>query len=224
MNSRPLIFGVILIAVGLLLVLQTIGGIDFGDMMSVILPLGLIALGIWLILRRRGKDASNNASATFESGPKASTIHVNIETGQHHSQAHFTQASATAQMGPEGKLRYTKMFGDQYIDFNNTRIQNIEVSSFIGDVELRLHGAELADGLNRMVVSGFIGDLRVHVPAGMAIYVQASTFIGDIDLMGRRATGFGNTVEAQTPDYQSAQAKLFVAANHFIGDVRFYVV
>jgi predicted membrane protein len=58
----------------------------------------------------------------------------------------------------------------------------------------------------------------------MAVFTQSSNFIGDIEMMGRRSSGVGNSLEAQTPGYNEAEAKLYIATNHFIGDVRVYVV
>jgi predicted membrane protein len=94
----------------------------------------------------------------------------------------------------------------------------------IGDIEVKLHGSKLAPGLNRMVISGFIGDVRVLAPPGMAVFAQCSSFIGDIELFGQRVSGFGNNIDGQTPDYDEAESKLYIASNSFIGDARIYVV
>jgi len=134
------------------------------------------------------------------------------------------RVSASPDAGAAGKTRYSKFIGDMYVDCSGVDLQNIEVSSFIGDVEIKLHGGQLAQGLNRMIVSGFIGDVRILVPDGMAVFTQSSNFIGDIEMMGRRSSGFGNSLGAQTRNYSEAESKLYVASNHFIGDVRVYIV
>jgi lia operon protein LiaF len=103
-------------------------------------------------------------------------------------------------------------------------MQNVEISAFIGDVEVKLHGAKLAAGLSRMVVSGFIGDIRVLVPKGMAVFANGSSFVGDIEIFGRRSSGFGNCIDGQSLDYQEAEAKLYIAINSFVGDIRVYEV
>ena len=121
-------------------------------------------------------------------------------------------------------MKYSKVFGDMYIDCSQFDLQNTEITSFIGDIEVKLHGARLAKGLNRMIISGFIGDVRILIPPQMPVLVQSSNFIGDVELLGRRASGFGNNLDAQTPDYTGADSKLYIATNHFIGDVRVYEV
>jgi len=111
-----------------------------------------------------------------------------------------------------------------YVDCSGIELQNVEIGNFLGDVEVKLHGGNLAPGLNRMIISGFIGDVRVLVPQGMAVFAQSSNFIGDIEMMGKRSSGFGNSLDAQTANYAEAESKLYIASNHFIGDVQVYVI
>jgi lia operon protein LiaF len=135
-----------------------------------------------------------------------------------------SRVAAAADPGKSNRARYNKFIGDMFVDCGGVDLQNVEIGSFIGDVEIKLHGGKLARGLNRMIVSGFIGDVRVLVPEGMAVFCQSSNFIGDIEMMGKRSSGFGNSIDAQTPNYSEAEAKLYIASNHFIGDVRVYIV
>ncbi len=94
----------------------------------------------------------------------------------------------------------------------------------IGDTEIKLHGGRLARGLNRMIISGFIGDIRVFIPQGMPYQARCSNVIGDIDAGGQHTGGLSNTIESQSADYDTAELKLYVAANNFIGDIKLFVV
>jgi len=121
-------------------------------------------------------------------------------------------------------MRYSKFLGDMYIDMNGVSLQNTEISLGIGDLEMRLHGGKLAPGLNRIVTSGFIGDLRVFMPKDMAYFVHCSNFVGDVEIAGRRASGLGNNLEGKSPDYDQAEEKIYIALNSFIGDIRVYTI
>ena len=110
------------------------------------------------------------------------------------------------------------------IDLNGRSLVSVEMSTGIGDVEVRLHGAQLGRGLNRMVISGFIGDIRVFVPMDMPFFASCSNFIGDLELTDRRTSGFGNNIDFQTDDYSSAERKLYIAAHNFIGDIKVHKV
>jgi len=237
-SKRTLIFGLILILLGVVLTFKATGlfYFDIGDFFSLLIPLGFIAIGIWMIVRRnRSHDASQSDhhyhyhaghattgdTPAFESTQKQSPADgLNQEEGPKQTY-HFSAGAG----GPEpGRYRHEKFIGDVYVDCNGISLQNVVVSVFIGDCEIKLHGGQLATGLNRMVISGFIGDVRILVPKGMPVFTQCSNFIGDLELFGRHASGFGNNLDAQTPDYNSAESKLYIASNFFIGDIRVYEV
>ena len=231
MNNRKILFGFILIVIGLAFLVNTLDlfYFSFEDFISFAFPILLICLGLWVIIRRRSRERIEVE------------VKVHADNTAHHSRVH------TAPPGPrpfdpeedgfgepkvgqapseksDGKLRYNKFIGDMFVDCNGVELQNVEIGSFLGDIEVKLHGGKLASGLNRMIISGFIGDVRVLVPQGMAVFAQSSNFIGDIEMMGRRSSGIGNSLDAQTPDYNDAASKLYVATNHFIGDVHIYIV
>jgi len=231
MSGRKIVFGLILIALGLLLLGRTTGFVYFsvGDLLSLILPACLIAIGLWLMARGRSREQAAQAEATAsgrpaDQPPQPPPIREERPHAAPPPAQDSVRVSASPDAGAAGKTRYSKFIGDMYVDCSGVDLQNIEVSSFIGDVEIKLHGGQLAAGLNRMIVSGFIGDVRILVPDGMAVFTQSSNFIGDIEMMGRRSSGFGNSLGAQTRNYSEAESKLYIASNHFIGDVRVYIV
>lgn len=249
MSNRTIILGMILVLVGILMLGSTLGLsiISFDNIFGFVVPVLLIGVGIKLLARRRGEDQADQAEAdaigSSSSGDSFSSTTYTWssdesdsfgQTGQSSSSSQQSGATGAAgatgrssespQSRSAGKLRYNKFIGDMYIDCSGVNLQNIEVGNFLGDVEIKLHGGLLSPGLNRMIVSGFIGDVRILVPEGMAVFAQSSNFIGDIEMMGHRSSGFGNSLDAQTAHYSQANAKLYIASNHFIGDVRVYIV
>ncbi|MEE8577497.1 MAG: cell wall-active antibiotics response protein LiaF, partial [candidate division Zixibacteria bacterium] len=99
-------------------------------------------------------------------------------------------------------------------------LQNVEVSSFLGDLFINLRGGKLEPGLNRMIISGFIGDIQVIVPPDVQVRAHVSNFVGDVEVLGKTASGFGNNIESQTAGYAEAESHLFIAVNTFLGDTR----
>ncbi len=166
-----------------------------------------------------------HAQSSFQSGQSQSTggtgqTHTG-SGGYHHG---GTPGSTAYPQFEAGKVKYSKFIGDMFIECQNINMQNVEVSMFVGDLQVTLSGGRLTPGLNRMIISGFLGDIMVFVPRGLPLFVHCSGFVGDLDLLGRRSSGFGNTLDAQTAEYDSADAKLYVAINNFVGDVRVYYV
>jgi lia operon protein LiaF len=235
MSNRKIVMGLILVLIGFVLLGRTLDLFYFSvqDLIGFFFPLLLIGAGLWVLAHRRGQMKSTEAG--YEVNISDDSVHISTPEAQVHvgptpvpPQSESTTGSTRTSQAPEsdnsGRARYSKFIGDLFIDCSGINLQNVEIGNFLGDVEVKLHGGKLAPGLNRMIISGFIGDVRVLVPEGMAIFAQSSNFIGDIEMMGRRSSGFGNSLEAQSANYSEAEAKLYIASNHFIGDVRVYIV
>lgn len=239
MSGRKWLIGLVLILLGALLLSRTMGFMhfSFGQLVGYFFPLLLIAVGLWLLARTRGReqaDRAQEASAGPYSHPQPQVSSPRAERPYRTPPperpdlppigSSAPRFSAGTEQTTSRKVRYSKFVGDLYVDCTGVELQNIEVSSFIGDVEIKLHGCKLARGLNRMIISGFVGDVRILAPEGMQVLAQSSNFVGDIEMMGKRSSGFGNSLDAQTPGYSEAESKLYIASNHFIGDVRMYIV
>lgn len=243
MNKSTVVIGSFLIFFGLFFLLKSLDLIwfDFGDLLRVLFPLAIIALGVWMIGRRKNASQTKSGvyySATFSTGTAAKSdltdtdpsqvAQKQAETGQTGAPPHRQAAAETSKESPSSrapeKIRFNKMLGDMFIDCEGFSLQNIEISGGVGDVEIKISGGVLAHGLNRMVISGFIGDIRIFVPRDIPYFAHCSNFVGDIEVGGKRASGFGNTVEHQSQNYEKSDSKLYVASNSFIGDMRIYQV
>jgi lia operon protein LiaF len=251
MSGNKVIFGLVLIFLGLFFLLTSMGVIDwdFGDLISFMWPVVLIILGVWFILRRR-QPVQTSFGGTYQAPPpppragdsmNAAPPPPSQESGANQGpppppkggtpgyEYKYTyqwgaRASAAADSSAGGRVKYSKFIGELFIDCRNVDLHNVEVSVFLGDTEIKVHGGHIVAGLNRLVISGFIGDVRILVPPDMPVLCTASSFIGDVELLGKRSSGLGNTIDARTDNYDSAESKLYIAVNHFIGDIRVYVV
>ena len=245
-NNKKAVFGIILIVLGFLFLARTMDFFyfDFGEIVKISIPLGLIALGGWLILRRQRRetlinaqvysDQSTSDKTSSSSFAQSSSPHVEVRVSSSDSGSEqryqsssessqgYQSSNADARSYAGNRVRYSKSFGDMYIECTGVSLQNVEISSFFGDIEIRLHGGKLEPGLNRLVVSGFMGDIRIVVPPDMPVMAHVSSFAGDVEALNRRASGFGNNIEAQSETYHDAKSRLFVAVNTFVGDTRLY--
>jgi predicted membrane protein len=240
MSGKTVIFGLILILIGLMFFGQTTG--MYFVSLNLVLPIVLIFVGIWLIVRKKKQIDQVRVQTVmddFVAGTRPSSTDTAGTTGPDAESFAEKQASSGISSGPyqtsprlaetpsrdpRGGLKYSKTLGDMYIDCKGISLENIEVSSFLGDIEVKLHGGTLSRGLNRIVISEFIGDARVYLPKGMAFFTQCSNFIGDIDLEDKRTSGFSNNVEMRSEDYESAESKVYIAINSFLGDIRVRVM
>ncbi len=241
MSGRKIVLGVILILLGMFFLGRTLSifWFGFGDLVRFILPFALIGIGIWFILRRRrqtfescdvhvhvdsdGFSRTTTAASSSDDPSKFADRQADVAAGGFVGDAGPRVSEAPHTETP-GKLKYSKLLGDMLIDLNGRSLVSVEMSSGIGDVEVRLHGAQLGPGLNRLIISGFIGDIRVFVPMDMPFFASCSNFVGDLELTNRRTSGFGNNIDFQTDDYSSAERKLYIAAHNFIGDIKVHKV
>ena len=98
-------------------------------------------------------------------------------------------------------------------------VENESFSAFISDLSLDLRDADIPKGETVYQISGFIGDVSLTVPNGVAVMVSSSAFISDINMMGSSETGFFGPVTLRSDDYELAGKKIRVEASHFIGDI-----
>ncbi len=228
MSRKRVIFGLILVLLGILLLGRSFDlfYFTFGQLIRFLIPLAFIVFGIWLIIRKKRQEEKLHAHMMFTSAQTV-TRGSSAEAQQQkdtRSESAFPQQPTIESAGNATKVRYSKLLGDMFIDCANVNLQSVEISTGVGDVEMKLHGGKLVHGLNRMIISGFVGDIRIFVPKDMPHFIHSSNFVGDIDIEGKRSEGLSNTVEHQSADYESASSKLYIAANNFIGDIKLFVV
>jgi lia operon protein LiaF len=248
MEKRKVIFGLLLVFFGLLLLGRSLDIIDFTlrEISRFFWPAVIIAIGVWLVVRRRGPKVTVDYYSTKSGkayvwqaggGQKAGPVpppgldpQQAVPPNFIHSEppvqdsASSSRSSESPSFSSEGRVKYGKTLGDLFIECDGVDLRSVEVSGGLGDIEIRLRGGKLSHGLNRLVISSMVGDVRVTVPRTMAWFAQASNFVGDVEIGEKRTDGFGNRLEGQSPDYSTAQSKLYIAINSFIGDVRVHSV
>lgn len=244
MNKKIPIFGLLLVVFGMLFLLNTFDIVyfTFSDMLRFMLPVLLIALGFWLIIRKKREEQRYHSESNYQHyGARQEFTGTSADTGPSmktgfdaapppppyppggQTDRSGQRVSASPEMEP-GRIKYSKVLGDIYVDCQGINLQNIVVSMGVGDIELKLHGGILEPGLNRMIVTGFVGDIRILIPKDMPVFVHSSCLVGDIHLFGNTTSGFSNDLDGQTAGYNSSENKLYIAINHFIGDIKVYNV
>lgn len=189
--------------------------------MRLLLAFVFIALGVRYLLRSHRRPVT--VKATIDSGASTDSFEGIPEDLSTVSADSSTSSQKPDQDSDTG-FRYSKLLGNMSIDSQGKSLESIEISGGIGDLEMRLTGGILVDGLNRIIISSFIGDSRIYIPRDMEYRVHCSNFIGDIDVGDQRESGFGNNLESCSANYPTADKKLYIAVNTFIGDIKVMLV
>jgi predicted membrane protein len=119
----------------------------------------------------------------------------------------------------QSRLSEFRVLGDSRHAGYTGEIDGADISHFIGDVELNLTGAQLKPGVNKLHVSMFIGDIRITIPAGMAVSASGSVAFGDVRIFDRKEEGIFLSVREKSSGYDSAEKKLHISCAAFIGDI-----
>ncbi len=222
--KRRLLFGLILITIGVIFLLRATGLLwfDWGDFWSLAIPFSLIGLGGWLLVRHRRTESRAQMEADFGLGSGGFAEQTDgTRTYSFTSTSETRETNAEAMAGqPGNKLRYSKMFGDLNINCKGLEIEDVEISMFLGDIRLVLSDCKLANGLNRVIISGFIGDILVIVPPDLPVQATGSVFLGEVEILGQTSSTLGASIETKTPNYTPSGPRVYIAANHFIGDLK----
>ncbi len=120
--------------------------------------------------------------------------------------------------GPDTRF-VQQFFGDVKRD-GVWQVEDTEVWSFIGDVDMDMTQARFPEGEVKLSLYSFIGDLRLYLPPHVAIKATCSAFINDVNILNEKQEGFLNTFAVTSHDYETAVHRLHLEVNNFIGDVK----
>lgn len=119
-------------------------------------------------------------------------------------------------------INKSAFIGDLYMGQEVFTLKPMNISAFIGDTVIDLTKAQIPYGETKIVISNFIGDVKVFVPEDMDLGVTVTTnsFIGDMSLLNQKRGGFMSSAQAETAHYREAGKKVRIIVSVFIGDVK----
>lgn len=90
----------------------------------------------------------------------------------------------------------------------------------IGDIDLDLTGASFPSGITTYQISGFVGDIKVNVPANVGVQARFEGVAGDMNVTGQQQEIIFGSGVLQSPNYQGAERKLHLETRHFAGEIK----
>ena len=182
-----------------------------------------------------GKSKQEPASGKHQSSQSKAEKHQNIND-EHYGNSHKNnQPSGDTKFDGFGHYHnygyeegYGKTFnkstfiGDFHMGKEVFSLKPMNISSFIGDTVIDLTKAQIPYGETKIVISHFIGDVKVFVPEDMDLGISLTTnsFIGDMKLLDHKRGGFMGSAQEETPHYMEAGKKVRIIVSVFIGDVK----
>ncbi len=173
--------GLILIVLGLLFLLDNMGYIDFGDIMSTYWPLILVLVGIRIILRHN-RDESGRDSAKSAGQSKSSGINDSD---------------------------YSNVMGDVRMNFANKEISYQTVNNIFGDIDLDFSESKLLADAS-VKVSAIFGTIHIKLPKNTKADIEGSNIAGDIQIFQQTESGFFKNIRHGDKSVGSVRFKVSV--------------
>jgi lia operon protein LiaF len=99
-------------------------------------------------------------------------------------------------------------------------LKDTELWNAVGDIRVNLTTAHIEDGTHHITIGGWIGDVRVLVPEGLAVTVHASVGLGDLNVFNDHHSGTGRKVHYVDPHFAEAAKRVVINVDLKIGDVQ----
>lgn len=94
-----------------------------------------------------------------------------------------------------------------------------EIWLIIGDVDLDLTQAEIPEGETCLRLYGFVGDVDITIPEGLAFQMRDVAFVSDAKILGGKQETFLSPITYATPNYQESKRRVRVEMVHFVSDI-----
>jgi len=192
--NRTVLWGGVLLVLGLLFLLQNLGILPFG--VGRLWPVILIILGLSLIY--------NFLRWREETGWDTST------------------GGGETSISSQGRFYSDKLLGEVKLDFDNQELKSGFIHTGVGDIKLDLSRAILPQGENLLRIGCWIGDIKLYLPKDAAVSASARALLGDVEVMGEKSSGFNCELEKASEGYNEAASRLRVEASLLIGDVKLF--
>lgn len=101
----------------------------------------------------------------------------------------------------------------------NWSVEDGVLRTVFGDIDLDLREANLPVGETALTLLVWVGAIRLRVPHGVGLEVEAQTFVGTVDVLGQREEGLVRDILVRTDGYAEQERRLHVRISTVIGEL-----
>lgn len=190
-------FGIFLIVLGALLLLDQMDIMSFGDVIGTFWPLIIIYFGLKMIF---GRDDREDVVAQLEEEIPDELVETeNVE-----------------------RVQISQAFGDVRRRITSKVFAGGKCSATFGDIDLDISEIQLAPGQRTLYVSTVFGDIRMRLPQNIPLLLRGNCSAGDVTLLDVHASGMFIDRSYKSPDFESAPDRLIIAATVVFGDIKIW--
>jgi hypothetical protein len=194
-SSGRIFWGIIIMAVGVLLLLQQMDKLDFGNVISRYWPLILILVGVWQLIANGFRNTGGPLllialGVVFQLwkldilGRKTWSYVwplLIIFAGLWTLLGALRHRSPAATVIKEGDLDAFALFAGLERRVDSPAFRGGKATAIMGGVDLDLRGAGLAEGAAAIDLSVIMGGITLRVPRGWRVEMDARPLLGGIE-------------------------------------------
>jgi predicted membrane protein len=195
-QDRNIVVGLIIFAVGAVLLLNSLGLIEFNfwRLLGKFWPIILIIIGLIILLEKDELD-------------------FGLAAKDHLRQEIFDE-------NKRGESTAFGLFGDIRMAGLDEMVGEIDKSLLVGDIVIDLTGSKLASGDNRLNVSVLIGDIDIIIPRDFPISAEPGCLIGSVQVDDHKSDGFAASVKHGDDNFADSSSRLTIRARALVGDIK----
>lgn len=229
-------WGIILIVLGALFLLENLDVISVDIAVRDYWPLLLVLWGIWMLTRespgqRRAQHDSGSTAGPAGSQPPrpfgaSGAAPAGASSGSSGGPAQATSSGTGNNVFGDLRERtsadtaaYTTVFGDLDIVMETPAFQGGSLSTVFGDARFDLSHSTPAEGEHRVRISGVFGDTTVWLPAGTPYALSAHTLFGGIEANGQHRDGIAPSLSYRMPGFETAVRRITLDISAVFGDI-----
>lgn len=95
-----------------------------------------------------------------------------------------------------------------------------EIWFFVGDVDFDFSQALIPEGVTKIRLFSFVGDIRVRENANAGLKIRSSAFITDSKINGQKENYFLSPMNYTSLDYETYTQKVDIESWFFVGEIR----
>jgi predicted membrane protein len=194
-RNSGMIWGLILIIIGVLFLFQNFDMLEIGDIISTFWPLILVAIGLKILYDRK---AAQDGDTIVE----AKVVSDNIKTDV-----------------SSDKISQSNVFGDMNININSENFSGGSVSNVFGDIRIDLSKAKVVDSNCKLYINGIFGSIYIKLPDGVQAKIKANTIAGEMSLKDEKHEGLFGNLTAEDPGYESTAKRIFISSSIIFGSI-----
>jgi len=113
---------------------------------------------------------------------------------------------------------HSKFVGDYRTVLQGTG-KDESFNTFAGEHTIDLSNVIVPSGGLNYKFNGFAGEVNIIVPENVGVRVRGNVFAGELDIFGEKIQSVMSPFEGETPNFESAESKIYLEVNYFACDV-----